>query len=102
VKQVGIYLVAVFALWLPFSIAALVSIPVVLWSVFTNTSYAKDCLRAQDKLMAALFGWGGMYTVSAECGSTRKDCRLCRAICGLLNFIQPGHCVGAAANEGKL
>ena len=93
-------LVAVFVLWLPFSIASLLSVPIVLAAVFTSRGYAKDCLRAQDKLMAALLGWGGAYTVSAECGSRRKDCRFCTLVCRALNLIQPGHCEGAAKNEG--
>jgi len=93
-------LVAIFVLWLPFSIAALCSVPIVLWAVFSAQGYAKECLKAQDKLMAALFGWGGDYTVSAECGSRRKDCLICTVICRLLSIIQPGHCEGAAKNEG--
>lgn len=93
-------LVAVFVLWLPFSVASIASVGIALWAVFSDQAYAKDILRAQDKLMAALLGWGGAYTVSAECGSRQAGCRFCRAVCRLLDFIQPGHCEGAAKNEG--
>ena len=92
--------VAIFMLWLPFSLAAVASVLVALWAVFSDQHYAKDILRAQDKLMAALLGWGGDHTVSAECGSRQAGCRFCQAACRLLDLIQPGHCAGAAKNEG--
>lgn len=53
-----------------------------------------------DRLGAAVMGWGGDYTISAECGSRRAGCRFCRVVCRVLNLVQPGHCVGAAKNEG--
>lgn len=96
------WLVGVFILWLPFSIGAILSIPITFWAIFTNQEYAKQCLKAQDKLTAALFGWGGDYTVSAECGSRQKDCKLCKMLCAFLNKLQPGHCEGAAKNEGLI
>lgn len=93
--------VAFFLLWLPFSAACLLAIPLALWAVLVDESaYAKDLLRAMDKVMAALLGWGGRYTVSAECGSRRSGCRFCRWMCGVLNRIDPGHCSGAAQREG--
>lgn len=95
-------LVAAFLLlWLPFSLSCLLAIPLALWAVLTEESaYAKDLLRAMDKVMAALLGWGGRYTVSAECGSRRAGCRFCKLACWLLNKIDPGHCEGAARREG--
>lgn len=99
-KALAVIVVAVFVLWLPFSVAAIASVGIALWAVFSDQAYAKDILRSQDKLMAALLGWGGDYTVSAECGSRQAGCRFCRMVCRLLNVIQPGHCEGAARNEG--
>lgn len=91
-------LVALLVLWLPFSLAAIVAIPVSLVAVFLEWEYAKNILRAKDKLAAALLGWSGRYTVSAECGAS--DCRFCRSVCWLLNWIDKGHCEGAAKREG--
>lgn len=96
-------LVAFLFLALPFGatsvIAALIA-PFMAWSYETNP-YAKNLLRAMDRLGAALFGASGMYTVSAECGA-RTDCALCMLVCKLLDWIQPGHCAGAAKKEGLL
>ncbi len=93
--------VAIFVLWLPFALASLASIVVGLIAVFRDDEpYAKDILRAQDKLAAALFGWGGANTVSAECGSRQAGCAFCRFVCRVLDLIQPGHCKGAAKHEG--
>ncbi len=93
-------LIALFILWLPFSLMALVAIPVSLIAIwFEDWPYAKDILRAMDKLGAAVMGWSGRYSVSAECG--RSECRLCRVLCWLLDLVQPGHCKGAAEREGR-
>lgn len=93
-------IVALLVLWLPFSAAAIVAIPVSLVAVFLEWEYAKNILRAKDKLAAALLGLGdGTRTVSAECG--RSECRACMLICKLLDWVQPGHCKGAAAREFK-
>lgn len=94
-------LVALLVLWLPFSLAALLAIPVSFIAVFTEREYAKNILRAKDKLAAALLGWSGDHTISAECGAD-TGCRFCRVVCWLLNKIQPGHCEGAAKREGLL
>jgi len=96
-------LVALLVLWLPFSATAILAIALAPLALLVDEwKYGKDLLRAMDKLGAALLGWGGRYTVSAECGSRRADCRLCRFVCRLLNVIDPGHCVGAAKREGAL
>lgn len=101
-KTLALLFVAIFVLWLPFSVASIASVGVAVWAVFSDRNYAKDILRSQDKLMAALFGWGGEHTVSAECGSRQADCKFCIYVCKLLNLIQPGHCEGAAKNEGLI
>jgi len=91
----------IFVLWLPFALAAFASIFVALVAVFLDERpYAKDVLRAQDKLAAALLGWGGRYTVSAECGSRQAGCAFCRLLCRLLDVIQLWHCNGSAEHEG--
>ncbi len=93
-------LVALFVLWLPFSIVAILSVPISLIALITDEwPYAKKVLKAMDKLMAAILGWDGTYTISAECG--RSSCTFCNVICWILNKIQPGHCVGAAEREIK-
>lgn len=88
-----------FVLWLPFSLAAIVAIPVSFIAVFFEWDYAKNILRAKDRMAAALLGWSGRYTISAECGAD-LDCAPCRAVCWLLDWIDPGHCAGAAKREG--
>lgn len=92
------YVVAILILWLPFSLSAIIAIPVSFVAVFLEWEYAKNILKAQDRTAAALLGWSGEYTISAECG--RSDCRLCKLVCRLLDVIQPGHCKGAAEREG--
>jgi len=91
-------LVVLLVLWLPFSIAALIAIPVSFVATFIDWEYAKKLLKLLDKVMAALLGWSGEYTVSAECG--KSNCFLCKWLCTLLNTIDPGHCEGAAKREG--
>lgn len=95
-------LVALFVLWLPFSIAALLAIPVALVAIFQEDEerYAKDVLGAMDRVGAALVGWGYKYTISARCGATHSGCAFCRGVCWLLDLIDPGHCKGAAKHEG--
>lgn len=94
-------LAVLFIFWLPLSVMAILSVPAALVSVlFDVMPYGKDVLRAMDKLAAALLGWGGGHTVSAECGARQQGCLLCRLVCALLDRIQPGHCAGAARHEG--
>ena len=93
-------------LWVPFSLGMLFAIPVSLALIVVSEDvdmYTRDLLRAMDKTCAALFGWGGFYTISAECGSRRKHCRFCRMVQKLFELIgQPEHNVEAAKNEGLL
>lgn len=101
-KALVVILVAILVLWFPFSIASLLSIPVTFWAMFSNIDYARNLLRAQDKLAAALMGWSGYNTVSAECGARETTCKFCTILCKFLNVIQKGHCEGAAKNEGLI
>lgn len=59
--------------------------------------YIDNVLQTGDRFLAALLGWSGRYTVSAECGASR--CGLCAAIRWLLGVR---HCVKAALDEGRL
>jgi|LakMenEpi03Aug12_release.lakeMendotaPanAssembly.Ray.scaffolds.fasta_scaffold852294_2 hypothetical protein len=94
-KKLAIILV----LWLPFSIAALLSVPISLAAIMLEENiYGKDVLRAMDKLLAALCGFSGYFTLSAECGvATEQPWAGLRWV---LDKIQAGHCEGAAKNEG--
>lgn len=63
-----------------------------------NWSYASNILKAQDRATAAFFGFSGSKTVSAECGAS--DCRLCRALCWLLDkLLEEDHCHKEAARQ---
>lgn len=94
-------LAAILLLWLPFSMTSVLAVPIALFAIAVEENvYAKDVLRAMDKLGAALLGWSGRYTVSAECGA--HPCRFCTLVCWLLDRFQPGHCKGAAAREGSI
>lgn len=88
-------------LWMPFSLGCVAAILVSLAAiVLEENEYAKDVLRAMDKTLAAVLGFSGFYTLSAECGATNeKPWALLRAV---LDAIQPGHCTGAAINEGLI
>lgn len=89
---------AIILLWIPFSIAALVSIPALLWGLLTeDESVWKPIGRSMDKLLATLLGYSGNYTLSAELGAS-TDYGLLRK---LLNFIEPYHCEKSAKNEGR-
>ena len=90
-------LAAIIILWIPFSLAAIVSIPVLLWGLLTeDETIWRPVGKAMDKLLAALMGYSGNHTLSAELGAS-TDYRWLRII---LDTIQSGHCVGAARNEG--
>lgn len=83
--------------WMSFCAAALAAIPLSLLYL-TGHQYGENVMLAMDRVMAAVMGWSGEYTVSAQCG--RSSCLLCRAVCWLLNRIDPNHCRDAADSEG--
>lgn len=92
-------LLAILLLWFPFSLAALVAIPVLLWGLLTeDESIWKPTGRAMDKLLATLFGYSGNHTLSAELGSS-TDYRLLRKF---LDLFEAEHCKKAAKTEGLL
>jgi len=89
------------ALWVAFSALALVGVAVAPVAILAGKwGYAKQLGAAMDKLGAAVLGWGGDHTISAECGSRNSDCRFCKFVCWMLNLVQLGHCEGAAKHEG--
>lgn len=94
-KKIAIILV----LWLPFSIGCLSAILVSLAAILLEENvYGKDVLRAMDKLLAAVMGFSGFFTLSAECGVATDVPWI--QLRWLLDKIQVGHCEGAAKNEG--
>lgn len=100
-KSIALKLVFIMLLWLPFSLGSEASIVVSLWAIlFDQQVYGKNVLRAMDKTLAAVCGFSGYYTLSAECGvSTAKPWVLLRKA---LDLLQKDHCIGAAKHEGLL
>jgi len=97
VKKLAIILV----LWLPFSLGAAAAIIVSLLAILLDENvYAKDVLRAMDKLLAAVLGFSGFFTLSAECGVSSDQPWI--GLRWILDKIQAGHCLGAAKNEGLI
>lgn len=90
-------LLAILILGIPFSLAAMVSAPVLLWALGTDTeSVWRPVGKAQDKLLAALLGFSGDHTLSAELGAGDR----LQWLRSFLDFIQAGHCLKAAKDEG--
>lgn len=90
-------ILAIILLWMPFSLAAIVAIPVLFWGLLTGEeSIWKPTGRAMDKLMATLFGYSGNHTLSAELGAS-SDYRWLRKF---LDLIEAEHCKKAAKGEG--
>jgi hypothetical protein len=89
-------LVAIFVLWLPFTGLALLAIPKALYETLR---YSKDIrtLYAMDKLGAAVLGWSGLYTISAEVHFPRT--RWQEWTKDFLNWLDPGHTERAARGE---
>jgi hypothetical protein len=83
--------------WLSFVVAALAAIPLSLLYL-TEREYGRNVLLSMDRVMAAVLGWSGQYTVSAQCG--KSACWLCQAVCWLLNRMDRNHCDDAARDEG--
>lgn len=90
--------VIVFVLAWVFAFAAIVSpLVLALYLVLGFWPQAGRIFQAQDRILAAMFGWTGKRTVSAECGlqlgGPAKPCRFCRIVCRVLDVFQPGHCI---------
>ena len=77
--------ITIVVLYILFSLAAIVS---GLWGLVFNTA---NVFKAQDRLLAAMLGWGGKETVSRECKTS--ECKFCKIICKVLNkFLEPNNC----------
>ena len=59
------------------------------------------CVRL-DKKIAAILGWTGRYTISAECGRRLPPFHRYCILCRLLRWLNEAHCVGAATEEGTM
>lgn len=94
-------LVVLIVLWLPFTLGCLAAGGLSLLAViFGWQNYGKNLLRAMDKTLAAVFSFSGYHTLSAECGVSKHP--LAVLLRRALDLIQPGHCIGAALNEGLI
>ena len=60
--------------------------------------YVVNVLKEADRRVAALLGWNGKYTISAECW--RDNCIFCKLVKASIERLWPGHCERAAKNEG--
>lgn len=79
-----------------------VVIPVTLLiGVVFGSVWAKNIFRAGDKTVAAVLGFSGFYSLSAECGAgVTRGCKVGRVLIDAV--FGAGHCVGAAKDEGLL
>jgi hypothetical protein len=86
-------------LWFVFSLAALVAIFVLLFGVLTNNERVWSPVgRAMDRVLAALLGYSGKYTTSAELAVSYRHKWLGK----LVDWIEPGHCEKEARKEGLI
>ena len=92
-------LLAILLLWIPFSLAAIVAIPVLLYGLLTeDESIWKPIGRAMDKLLAALLRFSGEHTLSAELGAANRLQWLRK----LLDSVVADHCWKSAQAEGLI
>jgi len=92
-------LAIILLLWVPFSIGCLLAIPASLVAIaMEENTYGKDVLRAMDKVLAAVCGFSGYFTLSAECGIAKDQPWI--GLRKILDMIQADHCEGAAIKEG--
>ena len=92
-------LAAIVVLWFPFSISALISIPVLFVSMLLNIETVwRPVGKAMDKLLSTLLGFSGEHTLSAELGA----CDRLKIIRVVLDKIQQNHCENSARKEGLI
>lgn len=105
-KRLATFLGSLALLWLPFGLACLLAVPIALagllaWLVSGSAyDYTKNLLGGMDRCASGLLGLEARYTVSAHCGVLRRP--WLRPLRTLLDLIAPGHCEGAAKQEGML
>lgn len=54
--------------------------------------YLFNVLVAIDQLVNTLAGGDPDETISSRAAKRRASCRFCRALCRLLDRVDPGHC----------
>jgi hypothetical protein len=92
-------LLAALILWFAFSTAVIVAIPVLLFGVLTgNERIWSPVGRAMDRVLAALLGYSGRYTTSAELAVSDRHQWLRK----LVDTLEPGHCEKEARKEGLI
>jgi len=66
--------------------------------------YFWNLLISIDQLCNTILGGYPDETMSSRMGKhlVKKDCRLCRFICSLLNKIDPNHCIDAIEKDEGL
>lgn len=90
---------AILLLWLPFSLAAIVAVPVLLFGIMAgDESIWKPVGSAMDRLMATLFGYSGRYTLSACLGTGTRY----QWLRWFVDLFESGHCAKAAKTEGLI
>ena len=86
-------------LWFVFSVAGLIAIPVLLFGVLTsNERIWSPVGRAMDRVLAALLGYSGKYTTSAELAVSNRHQWLRK----LVDRLEKGHCEKEARKEGLI
>jgi hypothetical protein len=64
--------------------------------------YFWNNLVAEDQVWNARTGGDPDETISSRAAKRRKDCRFCRWLCTVLDWIDPGHCdKSVEADEGQ-
>jgi len=65
------------------------------------TNYIWNLLISLDQLFNTILGGYPDETMSSRMGKNlmKKNCRLCKFICGLLNKIDKNHCIDAIEND---
>ena len=53
--------------------------------------YLFNALVSLDQLANTLTGGDPDETISSRCGKLREKCKFCRLLCGVLDWIDPGH-----------
>lgn len=87
-----------FTAWIVITLFIIASVPAALVALISNNwMYATRILLAQDKLVAAVWGWSGLRTISAECG--KSECRFCKWVCRMLERAERNHCTDAMKDE---
>jgi len=77
-------------------------LPLLLFKDKNLNQYIKNNFIAIDQRANALLFGDEDETISSRMGKhliKKKDCRICRFICGLLNKIDPNHCVDAIEHD---